>query len=80
MTKTFNISFPKELADALDKRARAEKRSRSEVLRAAALAYLEWWRNWRSLRRYGKAQARKLGITPADVDRLIQEVRKQGTR
>ena len=38
--KTFNISFPEELADAIDKKAKAQFGSRSDVLRTAALRYL----------------------------------------
>jgi metal-responsive CopG/Arc/MetJ family transcriptional regulator len=75
MPKTFNISLPEPLVAAIDRRAKEENRSRSEVLRAAALSYLDWWRDWRELHRYGRAQAKKLGIKPKDIERLIAEVR-----
>ncbi|MGH2406234.1 MAG: ribbon-helix-helix domain-containing protein [bacterium] len=77
MARTFNISFPERLVDELDRRAKAECRSRSEVLRAAALAYLQWWKDWRVLRAYGRRQAKRLGLTPRDVGRLIREVREK---
>ncbi len=76
-TRTFNISLPNQLVKALDRRAREESRSRSEVLRAAALAYLEWWEQWRTLQNYGRRQARRLDLRPRDVERLISELRTQ---
>ncbi len=79
-TRTFNVSLPDPLVKALDRRAREEARSRSEVLRAAALAYLEWGAQWRALRTYGRRQARRLGLRPADVERLISESRAQRSR
>lgn len=79
-TRTFNISLPDPLVKALDRRAREEARSRSEVLRAAALAYLEWGAQWRTLQTYGRRQARRLGLLSADVERLISESRAQRSR
>lgn len=79
MTKTLIISIPRQIVEALDRCAQEEGRSRSEVLRAAALAYLEWKKDWRSLQAYGKAQAKRLGLRQRDVDRLIQDVRKGRT-
>ncbi len=77
MTRTLNISLPEELLKALDRRAREEARSRSEVIRAATLAYLEWWERWRVLRAYGRRQTKLLGLRPTDVNRLIREVRSR---
>ncbi|MFZ1323941.1 MAG: ribbon-helix-helix domain-containing protein [Candidatus Saccharimonadales bacterium] len=39
--KTFNVSFPKELADQIDKKAKEQFGSRSDLLRTAAMQYLE---------------------------------------
>ncbi len=74
-TRTFSVSLPNQLVKALDRRARKESRSRSEVLRAAALAYLQWWEQWRNLQSYGRRQARRLDLRPRGVDRLISELR-----
>lgn len=79
-TRTFNISLPEQLVKALDRRAREEARSRSEVLRAAALAYLDWWEQWKELQAYGRRQARRLGLRPKDVERVISEIRAQPFR
>ncbi|MBI2008813.1 ribbon-helix-helix protein, CopG family [Candidatus Saccharibacteria bacterium] len=38
--KTFNVSFPKELADQIDKKAKQQFGSRSDFLRTAAIKYL----------------------------------------
>ena len=79
-TRTFNISLPERLVKALDRRAREEARSRSEVLRAAALAYLDWWAQWKQLQAYGRRQGRRLSLRPKDVERLISEMRAQPFR
>lgn len=76
-SRTLNISLPKRLVEALDRRARAEARSRSEVIRAAALSYLGWWDEWRRLQAYGRRRARRLRILPQEVERLIAEVRAE---
>ena len=76
-TRTLKISLPNQLVKALDRRAREESRSRSEVLRAAALAYLELWAQWRRLQNYGSRQARRFDLRPRDVERLISELRTQ---
>jgi metal-responsive CopG/Arc/MetJ family transcriptional regulator len=73
--RSINISLPNQLVKALDRRAREESRSRSKVLRAAALAYLEWWEQWQRLQNYGRQKARRLEVRPRDVERLISELR-----
>jgi len=72
-----NISLPERLVEALDRRAEAEARSRSEVIRAAALSYLQWWEEWRRLQAYGRRQARRLGIRPQRIERLIAQARTE---
>ncbi len=76
-TRTMNISLPERLVEALDRRAEAEARSRSEVIRAAALSYLQWWEEWRRLQAYGRRQAKRLGIRPQRLERLIAQVRTE---
>ena len=53
-TKTFNISFPKLLADEIDKKAREQFGSRSDFLRMAAVKYLREEREFKELMTYGK--------------------------
>ncbi len=76
-TRTLNISLPKRLVEALDRRAQAEARSRSEVIRAATLSYLQWWEEWQRLQAYGRRRARRLGIRSRGLDRLIAQVRTE---
>lgn len=76
-TRTLNISLPERLVEALDRRAQEEARSRSEVIRAAALSYLQWWEGWRNLQAYGRGQARRLGVRPQGLERLIAQVRTE---
>jgi metal-responsive CopG/Arc/MetJ family transcriptional regulator len=53
-TKTFNISFPKQLADEIDKKAKEQFGSRSDFLRMAAAKYLREEREFKELMAYGK--------------------------
>lgn len=76
-TRTMNISLPERLVEALDRRAEAEARSRSEVIRAAALSYLQWWEEWRRLQAYGRRQAKGLGIRPQHLERLVAQARTE---
>src|SRR5262249_39608904 len=49
---------------------------KSELVREALRRYIED-REWEAGRSYGSARARALGITEADVDRLIHEHRQE---
>ncbi len=60
-TKTFNVSFPKELADLIDKKTAEQFGSRSDFLRAAALRYLREEKQWEELMAYGKELGKKVG-------------------
>jgi metal-responsive CopG/Arc/MetJ family transcriptional regulator len=59
--KTFNVSFPAELADQIDKAAKAQFGSRSDFLRAAALKYLREEQEWKELMAYGKKLGQAAG-------------------
>lgn len=64
--KTFNVSFPKELANQIDAKAKAQFGSRSDFLRAAALKYLreeEKIDQLKELMSYGKTFAQSSPIT-----------------
>lgn len=75
-TATVNISFPKRLLRAMDQLARQEDRSRSELLREAARLYIEQKQHWEKIFAFGRRQARRLRLTPEDVDPLIAEHRR----
>ena len=48
-SSTVNISFRDELLDEIDDVAKAESRSRSELIREAARMYIERKRRWNTI-------------------------------
>lgn len=79
-TKTITFSLPPEMAAQVEKVMQAEGRTRSELLREALRRYLQERQEWQRLLRYGQRRARELGITPDDVERLVDEVRSEKAR
>lgn len=75
-TKTITISLPPEMAAQVEEAMRAEGRTKSELLREALRRYLEE-REWKRILRYGQSRAIEMGITPEDVERLIDEYRTE---
>lgn len=75
-TKTVNISFQKSLLDDIDRTARSESRSRSELLREAARAYIERKSRWDDIFAFGERQARRRELRPDDVTAEIASYRK----
>lgn len=59
--KTFNISFPKELADQIDRKAKQQFGSRSDFLRQAAIKYLQDEKIYEGLMEYGKKIGQEIG-------------------
>lgn len=77
MTTTINLSLPSGLLRLVDQEAKVELRSRSELLREAARAYLVREQKWKALQNYGNRRARTLGIrNEADISRLVASVRR----
>ena len=75
-TQTINISLPSDLLKSADKLAKKESRTRSELIREALRAYIKELTAWEDLFEYGRKQAKKLGIKPKDIPRLIDEYRQ----
>ena len=75
-TNTVNISFRSDLLEAIDDLARAESRSRSELIREAARMYIARKRRWDALFDYGSRQASSQKLTEQDVLSEIASVRK----
>ena len=71
-----NIAIPPSLLAEIQAAAEEEKRPAEEVLREAIERYLEN-RRWQQLVSYGQQRARELGLTEADVPRLIAESRRE---
>ncbi|MCR4277539.1 MAG: ribbon-helix-helix domain-containing protein [Candidatus Berkelbacteria bacterium] len=75
-TKTFNIVLPKDLVAKVDIAAKKEYRNRSELIREALRVYLKDQQEWAEIFEYGRAQARKLGVTSeADIDEIVTDYR-----
>jgi len=74
---TINLSLPAQLLRLIDHEARAELRTRSELIREAARTYLAREQKWKALQRYAGQRARASGIrTEADVMQAIASTRR----
>ena len=78
--KTVNISFQNSLLADIDKVAKLESRSRSELLREAARMYIARKKRWGRIFAYGKSQASQRKLSEADVGSEIDSYRKQKSR
>ena len=74
-TVTVNISFQDALLRDIDRVARGEARSRSELLREAAREYIQRRERWVGIFATGQTLARQKGLKPADVDTEIEAFR-----
>jgi len=73
---TVNISFQEELLADIDKQAKKERRSRSELVREAARLYIERRDRWSKIFALGEAVARVKGLSEQDITAEIQTHRK----
>ena len=75
---TIGFSVPPDMAEQVERLARPEGRSKSELFRDMLRVYREQreLQAFEELAEYGTGRARRLGIrTEADVERLIDEAR-----
>jgi metal-responsive CopG/Arc/MetJ family transcriptional regulator len=79
-TKTVNISFQDSLLSEMDRVARSESRSRSELVREAVRMYIERRDRWNSIFALTKSRLGKLKVAEDDVLDEIQAYRKQRRR
>jgi len=77
---TVNISFQDSLLADIDKVAKLESRSRSELLREAARMYIDRKRRWGNVFAYGESQVSQRKLSEADVGSEIESYRKQKSR
>lgn len=73
--RTFTISLPPKLARQVDKIAKQEGRSRSELFREAVRQYIARRERWEKLFDYASKEAEARGLSEADVDRAVDEHR-----
>jgi CopG family transcriptional regulator/antitoxin EndoAI len=79
-TTTVNISFQEDLLADIDKVAKLESRSRSELLREAARMYIDRKRRWDNIFAYGESQVSLRELSEADVGSEIDSYRRQKSR
>jgi len=75
-TKLITISIMPELFEKLNKLAKEESRTRSELLREALRKYIVE-KEWERLRLYGRQKVQELGLEEKDVERLVDEYRSE---
>ncbi|MEK7202410.1 MAG: ribbon-helix-helix domain-containing protein [Patescibacteria group bacterium] len=73
-TKIVNLSLPKKLLDMVDEAAKAEYRTRSELVREALRQYVGKEKFSKLTASLGEFAAQQ-GFKPEDVNRLIKEYR-----
>ena len=76
MATTVNISFQKSLLSDIDKQAKSERRSRSELVREAARLYIDRKKRWNQVFALGAASVKQQRLVEKDVDAEIQAHRK----
>jgi len=76
-SSTVNISFNKNVLKQVDKIAKEESRSRSELIREAARLYIERKSKWQNIFDYGKNQISKKIINENDIMNEIKKYRKE---
>lgn len=76
MATTVNISFQESLLADIDKLAREEHRSRSELVREAARLYIERKKRWNEIFAWGEAVVRDKDLSEQDIATEIQAYRK----
>ena len=74
---TVNISFSDSLLLDIDRVAKREKRSRSELLREAARVYIERKRQWERIFARGEASAERSKLSPGDIAKEIGAYRQE---
>ncbi len=75
-TDTLTISLPAELADEVDRLARQEGRTRSELFREAFRQYAERRRRWDQLFAYGEARASSGHLTDEQLASAVKRRRR----
>ena len=74
-TQVISISIPPEMTSQIDRLAKNESRTRSELLREALRRYLEE-QTWKKIFNYGRMKARTLGITSKETEEIVDEYRR----
>jgi len=74
MAKILSVSIPDELMRDAEAIARAQGKTKSDLVREALRRQVELER-LRELRRYGRRRAEERGVGPEDTEALVDEFR-----
>ncbi len=77
-TKTLTVSLPPQIYDEIEKLARLERKTKSELFRDMVRIYEDHLddERWERLKRLGRATARKFRLaTEEDIEKLVHEAR-----
>ena len=75
-TQTLSITLPPQMLARAIEMAKLEHRTMSELVREALRQY-ERQNFWAEMNAFGQAKAAERGLTEADVDQAVLEVRKE---
>ena len=78
-TKTLSVSLPPAQFKDMERLAKRENRTMSELIREALRRY-QAERELEAINKYGRAKAARLGFSDADVIPLIHELRRERTK
>ena len=76
MPKLLSVSVPDVLMREAEEVARAQGKTKSEVVREALRRHLQLER-FRELQRYGRERAEERGIGPEDSETLVDDLRSE---
>jgi CopG family transcriptional regulator / antitoxin EndoAI len=76
VAKILSVSIPDELMRETEEVARAQGRTKSELVRDALRRQLRLER-FRQLQRYGRQRAEQRGVGPEDTEALVDELRAE---
>jgi metal-responsive CopG/Arc/MetJ family transcriptional regulator len=77
-TKTLTVSLPPQIYEEIERLARLERKTKSELFRDMVSVYEDHLdeERWKKLRRLGRATARKYRLSSErDIEELIHEAR-----
>ena len=77
-TKTLTVSLPPQIYEEIEKLAKLESKTKSELFRDMVRVYEDYLdeKRWNRLKRLGRATARKYKITSEkDIEKLVHESR-----
>ena len=77
-TKLLTISIMPEFLEEIEKLAKEERRTKSELVREALRCYIAE-KELKRLQRYGLQKAQELGLKEQEVQRLIDAARAEPT-